>query len=80
MIRLEKLRAYGNLGNAYHTLVDYQEPIKYDEKHLKISIEIGDRAGEGSGKLCISYQVTIEKANGYHEERLQIGREAGDPA
>ena len=40
-------RAYGNLGNAYKSLCDYQKAIEYHEKHLKIAKEIGDRAGEG---------------------------------
>ena len=40
-------RAYGNLGNAYDSLGDYQKAIEYHEKHLKIAKEIGDRAGEG---------------------------------
>ena len=40
-------RAYGNLGNAYQSLGDYQKAIEYHEKRLKIAKEIGDRAGEG---------------------------------
>ena len=46
MIGPEKEGAYGNLGNAYQALGDYQEAIRYHEKHLKIAKEIGDRAGE----------------------------------
>ena len=40
-------RFYGNLGNAYLSLGDFRKAIEYHEKHLKIAIEIGDRAGEG---------------------------------
>ena len=40
-------RAYGILGNAYHSLGDYQKAIEYHEKRLKIAQEIGDRAEEG---------------------------------
>ena len=58
-------RAYGNLGNAYHSLGDYQKAIEYHEKHLKIAKEIGDRAGEGRayGNLgnAYSHWVTIKK-------------------
>ena len=30
-------RAYGNLGNAYQSLGDYQKAIEYHEKHLRIA-------------------------------------------
>ena len=40
-------RAYGNLGNAYQSMADYQKAIEYHEKRLTIAKEIGDRAGEG---------------------------------
>ena len=58
--------AYGNLGNAYHSLSDYLKAIEYHEKHLKIAIEIGDRDGEGRayGNLGNAYRVhwvTIKK-------------------
>ena len=39
--------AYCNLGNAYHSLGDFQKAIEYHERDLKISKEVGDRAGEG---------------------------------
>ena len=32
---------YCNLGNAYHSLGDFQEAIEYHERVLKISKEIG---------------------------------------
>jgi len=41
-------RAYGNLGNTYRSLGDYQKAIDYHEKHLKIAKQIGDQAGEGN--------------------------------
>ena len=40
-------RAYGNLGNAFCSLGDFQKAIAYQERHLKISKEAGQRAGEG---------------------------------
>ena len=51
-------QAYGNLGNAYQSLGDYQKAIEYHEKDLKIAKEIGDRAGEGRayGNLGNAYK------------------------
>ena len=40
-------KAYGNLGNAYHSLGDFQKAIEYHERGLKISKEMGDRVVEG---------------------------------
>ena len=76
--------AYGNLGNAYQSLCEYQKAIEYHEKHLKIAIEIGDRAGEGRayGNLGNAYQSLCEyqKAIEYHEKHLKIAIEIGDRA
>ena len=40
-------RAYGNLGNAYQSLGDFKQAVKYQNQHLSIAKEVGDRAGEG---------------------------------
>ena len=40
-------RTYGNLGNAYGSLGDFQKAIEYHERNLKISKEVGDKAGDG---------------------------------
>ena len=45
--RTEKGNGYRGLGNPYFSLGDFRKAIEYHEKHLKIAIEIGDRAGEG---------------------------------
>ena len=52
-------RAYGNLGNAYQLLGDYQKAIEHHEKRLKIAKEIGDRARKGRpyGSLGNAYQL-----------------------
>ncbi|XP_044172189.1 tetratricopeptide repeat protein 28-like [Acropora millepora] len=41
-------QAYENLGIAYNSLGDFRKAIEYHKKHLKIEIEIGDRAGEAT--------------------------------
>ena len=69
-------------NQANSSLGDYQKSIEYQEKHLKIAIEIGDRVGEGRayGNLGVAaiplynYQKSIE----YHEKRLKIAIEIGD--
>ncbi|XP_067030398.1 S-phase kinase-associated protein 1-like [Acropora muricata] len=66
--RGEEGGAYGNLGNSYHLLGDYQKSIEFHEKHLKTAIEIGDRRGEGGtyGNLallivCLIYKLPLIK-------------------
>ena len=58
-------RAYGNLGNAYQSLGDYQKAIEYHEKHLKIAKEmvIGPEKEEPMeiSVMLISHWVTIKK-------------------
>ena len=74
--------AYGNLGNAYHSLGNYQKAIECHEKLLKIAKEIRDRAGEGGayGSLGIAYDSLgdYQKAIEYHGKALKIAKEVGD--
>ena len=75
-------KAFGNLGNAYISLSDYQKAIENHEKHLTIAIKIGDRHGEGSGYGClvtayISMGNYLEAIK-YLEKGLQIAIEIGD--
>ena len=67
-----------------HALGDNLKAIEYHEKHLKIAIEIGDRAGEGRGygNLSIVYWSLgdYQKATEYHEMHLKIAIEIGDRA
>ena len=35
------------LGFAYYSLGDFRKAIEHHERHLEISKEVGDRAGEG---------------------------------
>ena len=77
-------RAYGNLGNAYRSLGDFQQAIEYHQKHLQISKEVGDRAGEGCayGNLGNAYDSLgdFQQAIEYHQKHLQISKEVVDRA
>lgn len=39
-------KAYGNLGNTFKSLKNYDNAIKCCEAHLEITRELGDRLGE----------------------------------
>ena len=77
-------RAYGNLGNAYHSLGQFQQAIEYHKQDLSIAIEVGDRAGQGRayGNLGIAYHslCQFQQAIEYHKQRLNIAIEVGDRA
>ena len=77
-------KAYGNLGNAYDSLGDFQKAIEYHERHLKISKEVGNRAGEGKAYCNLGnahYRLgDFQKAIEYHERHLKISKEVGDRA
>ena len=72
------------LGTAYHSLGDFRKAIEYHERHLKISKEVGDRAGERKAycNLGNSYHSLgyFQKAIEYHERGLKISTEVGDRA
>ena len=72
------------LGIAYYSLGDFQKAIEYHERHLKISKEMGNRAGEGIayGNLGNAYDCLgdFQKAIEYHERQLKILKEVGDRA
>ena len=38
---------YGNSGNGYDSLKVFKKALEYNERHVKIAKEVGDRAGEG---------------------------------
>ena len=72
------------LGVAYYSLGDFRKSIEYHERHLKISKEVGDRAGESIAycNLGIAYRNLkyFQKAIAYHEQHLKISKEVGDRA
>ena len=82
--RFEEGRAYGNLGNAYRNLGDFQRAIEYHEKDLSIAKDVGDRAGEGSAycNLGNAYHSLgdFQRAIEYHEKDLSIAKDVGDRA
>ena len=62
---------------------DYRKAIEYHRKHLKIAIEIGDRAvelvyrGLGPAKHSLDY---CGKAIEYYEKHVKIAQESDDRA
>ena len=76
--------AYGNLGNAYHSLGDFKQAIEYHMLRLTIAKEVGDRAGEGRayGNLGNAYHSLgdFKQAIEYHMLHLTIAKEVGDRA
>lgn len=76
-------QSLGSLGNAYHSLGDYQKAIEYHEQSLAIAKEIGDRLGEGNAMFSISLALNEtgkrEQAIGYAKSALQILERIGSP-
>ena len=66
------------------TPIDFQKAIGHHELHLKISKEVGDKAGEGGayGNLGNAYDSLgdFQKAIECHERHLKISKEVGDKA
>ena len=62
----------------------FEKAIEYHERDLKISKELGDRAGEGKayGNLGNVYDSLgdFQKAIEYHKRHLKISKEVGDRA
>ena len=72
----------GNLGNNYYSLGEMEKAIRYYEKALEITQEIGDKRNKGRWIGCIglAYRALGEmrKAIEYHEKALKIAQEIGD--
>ena len=77
-------KAYGNLGNPYDSLGDFQKAIEYHERGLKISTEVRDRAREKIAyyNLDNAYDSLedFQKAIESYERDLKISKEVGDRA
>ncbi|KAM7437204.1 hypothetical protein ABFA07_013121 [Porites harrisoni] len=75
-------REEGGRANAYHGLGDFEKAIENHNRDLKISKELGYRAGERKayGNLGNAYYSLgdFQKAIEYHERALEISKEMGD--
>ncbi|MBC7883651.1 MAG: CHAT domain-containing protein [Anaerolineae bacterium] len=73
---------YGNLGNAYYSLGEYQKAIEFQNKRLQIALQIGDKQGEGQvyGNLGNAYYSLgdYQKAIEFQNKRLEIALQIGD--
>ena len=71
-------------GNASQGLCDFNKAIEYDERHLEIAKEVGDKDGEGRayGRLGFAYYNLgdFQKAIQYNERHLKIAKEVGNKA
>jgi len=76
------LAALVSLGNAYNSLEQYQEAIRFCQQSLEIAREIGDRRGEGNslGNLGNAYNSLgqYQEAIRFYLQWLKIAREIGD--
>ena len=50
---------YGNLGNAYYSLGDFEKAIEYLNLHLKKAIEVGDKHGESNAYGNLAMLITV---------------------
>ncbi|CAH3177363.1 unnamed protein product [Porites lobata] len=77
-------REEGGRANAYHGLGDFEKAIENHNRDLKMSKELGYRAGERKayGNLGNAYYSLgdFQKAIEYHERHLKISKEMGDRA
>ena len=75
-------REEGGRANAYHGLGDFEKAIENHNRDLKMSKELGYRAGERKayGNLGNAYYSLgdFQKAIEYHERALEISKEMGD--
>jgi tetratricopeptide (TPR) repeat protein len=57
--RASQGRAFGNLGNAYIALKQFDHAVKYHKQEVAISSEVNDRHSEGAthGNLAVAYQA-----------------------
>ena len=77
-------RAYGNQGNAFSCMGQYETAIKYHKQELTISREVNDRHAECSthGNLAVTYQQLKihDKALQHYTHHLKLSRELRDSA
>ena len=78
MAEKEQVEAY------YENLEDFQKAVENYKQHLKVAVEVGDKATEGEA-YCIlgnvyKYLEDYQKAIEYYERDLKISKELGNRA
>lgn len=77
-------RTYGNLGNTYYLLGDFESAIQCHMERLKIAKEYGDKAAErraysnlGNSRI---FQGRFNEAAEFYSKALNVARNLGDKA
>ncbi|XP_039984184.1 G-protein-signaling modulator 2-like isoform X2 [Xiphias gladius] len=77
-------RTYGNLGNTYYLLGDFQTAVAAHEKRLLIAKEFGDRSAERRAHCNLGnahiFLRQFEVAAGHYKRTLQLARLLKDRA
>ena len=77
-------RTFGNLGNTYYLLGDFESAIECHNQRLKIAKEYGDRAAErrAYSNLGNSYifQGKFNEATDYYLKAMNVAKMLGDKA
>uniref|UniRef100_A0A1I7ZE52 G-protein-signaling modulator 2 n=1 Tax=Steinernema glaseri TaxID=37863 RepID=A0A1I7ZE52_9BILA len=75
-------RTYGNLGNVFYLLGDFETAVLYHQKRLDIARQFGDRAAmrraySNLGNAHV-YMSKLEEAVQYYKLALAVAQEQGD--
>ncbi|KAK0402886.1 hypothetical protein QR680_016596 [Steinernema hermaphroditum] len=75
-------RTYGNLGNVYYLLGDFETAVFYHQKRLDIARQFGDRAAmrraySNLGNAHV-YMSKLEEAVQFYKLALSVAQEQGD--
>lgn len=77
-------RTYGNLGNTYYLLGDFESAIQCHNERLKIAKEYGDRAAERRAYSNLGnahiFQGKFNEAADYYLKAMNVARALGDKA
>nr|XP_057929500.1 G-protein-signaling modulator 2-like isoform X2 [Doryrhamphus excisus] len=77
-------RTYGNLGNTYYLLGDFETAVAAHEKRLLIAKEFGDRSAERRAHCNLGnahiFLTQFEVAAGHYKRTLQLARLLKDKA
>ncbi|CAL8306330.1 unnamed protein product [Lota lota] len=77
-------RTYGNLGNTYYLLGDFEKAVAAHEKRLLIAKEFGDKSAERRGHCNLGnahiFLGQFDVAAGHYKRTLQLARLLKDRA